>query len=199
MQVSAVAEVRMPHRKKRQKTPREEHTFLAIRFERYEASVEAAVNHNVYAPQLAWNSDEDHPLYEFTTRLTIVGEATYPEKQAGDTYEFTIYADNLGAGDIRATLRDVQARDEYGSPKYRSYRGRQVPIYISPKGMGLIDKIRGEPRWTAWLHVWPCFASDALVLLGNGRPLFLAVHERKHERTQWIQSLSLQTTDPAEE
>lgn len=75
----------------------------------------------------------------------------------------------------------------------------RVPICISPKGMGLIDKIRGEPRWTAWLHVWPCFASEALALCGHGRPLFMAVHERKSDRSRWIQSVCLQTTDPAEE
>lgn len=188
----------MPHRNKRQKLANEEHTFLAIRVESYAASVDAAVNYNVRAPELAWNSDEDDPLYTFTTQLNIVGVATYPKQCEGDTYEFTIYGDNLGSRDIRATLKDVQARDE-GSPKYRTYRGRQVPIYTPPKGMGLINKVRGEPRWTAWLRVWPCFASDALVLLCSARTLFLAVHERKSERNRWIQNLSLQTTDPAEE
>jgi len=189
----------MPRAKKRQKKPGDEHTFLGIRVERYEASMEAGVNHGVYAPQLAWNLDDDHPLYEFNTRLMIVGVATYPEGREGDSYEFRISADNVGAFDIRATLKDVQVRDEHGSPKYRSYRGRQVPVYIPPKGMGLIDKVRGEPRWTAWLRVLPCFASDALVLLRSDRTLFLAVHERKRDRTRWIQSLSLQTTDPSEE
>ncbi len=105
----------------------------------------------------------------------------------------------MGSGDIRATLRDVQERDEYGSPKYRPHRGRQIPVYNPPPGMGLIEKVRGEPRWSAWLHVSPSFASDALGLLSNGRSLFLAIHERKKDRARWVQSVSLQTTDPAEE
>jgi hypothetical protein len=41
----------MPRKSKRQKRPEEEHTHLAIRVERCEASVEAAVNYNVYTPQ----------------------------------------------------------------------------------------------------------------------------------------------------
>ncbi|SIT57844.1 hypothetical protein BQ8794_410011 [Mesorhizobium prunaredense] len=94
--------------------------------ERCEASVEAAVNYNVYTPQSAWNSDDDDPLYRFTTRLAVAGISTYPEERAGDTYEVTIYGDNLGSGDIRATLKDVQARDEHGSPQYRSYRGPDI-------------------------------------------------------------------------
>ncbi|RUX42924.1 hypothetical protein EOA33_30635 [Mesorhizobium sp. M4A.F.Ca.ET.050.02.1.1] len=189
----------MPRKMKRRKQTVEEHTHLGIRVEHYEASVEAAVNYNVYSPQSAWNSDDDDPLYRFTTRLIVAGISTYPEERAGDRYEVTIYGDNLGSGDVRATLKDVQERDEYGSPKYRSYRGRQIPIYNPPSGMGLIDKIRGEPRWTAWLRVSPRFTSDALALFGNGRSLFLAIHERKRDRARWVQSVSLQTTDPAEE
>jgi hypothetical protein len=189
----------MPRKTKRRKQTEEEHTHLAIRVERCEASVEAAVNYNVYSPQSAWNSDDDEPLHRFTTRLTVAGKSTSPDERAGDTYEVTIYGDNLGSGDVRATLRDVQARDEHGSPKYRQYHGRQIPIYNPPPGMGLIDKIRGEPRWTAWLRVSPRFTSDALALLSNGRSLFLAIHERKKDRARWVQSVSVQTSDPAEE
>lgn len=190
----------MPRRTKRRKRPEEEHTHLAIRVEHCEASVEAAINYNVYSPQSAWNANDDDPLHRFTTRLTVAGKSTYPDERAGDTYEVTIYGDNPGSGDVRAaTLRDVQARDEHGSPKYRQYRGRQIPIYDPPPGMGLIDKIRGEPRWTAWLRVSPRFATDALALLTIGRSLFLAIHERKKGRARWVQSVSLQTNDPAEE
>lgn len=187
----------MPRRTKH--PPEEEHTHLAIKVERWETSVEGAVNYNVYAPQSAWNSDDDDPLYRFTTRLTVAGISTCPEERAGDTYEVTIYGDNLGSGDIRATIKDVQERDEYGSPKYRQYRGRQIPIYRPPPGMGLLDKNRGEPCWTAWLRVSPRFMSDALALLSNGRALFLAIHESRTNRTRWVQSVSLKTTDPADE
>ena len=40
----------MPRKRKRQKRPEDDHTYLAIRVERYEASVEGAVNYNVYTP-----------------------------------------------------------------------------------------------------------------------------------------------------
>lgn len=189
----------MPRKTKSPKQPEDQHTHLAIRVERYDTSVEAAINYNAYTPQSAWQSDDDDPLYRFTTRLTVAGISTYPEDRAGDTYEITIYSDNLSSGGIRATLKDVQERDDHGSPKYRQYRGRQIPIYKPPPGMGLIDKIRGDRRWTAWLRASPRFTSDALSLLGNERSLFLAIHERKTNRTRWVQSASLQTTNPAEE
>lgn len=59
--------------------------------------------------------------------------------------------------------------------------------------MGLINKVRGEPRWTAWLYVLPSFARDALALLRCGQAMFLAVNERKSERNRW----DLRATDKA--
>ena len=67
----------MPRKAKRQKKPEQVHTHLAIRVERYEACVGASVNHDVYAPQYAWGSEEDDPLYKFTAQLTLTGTSTY--------------------------------------------------------------------------------------------------------------------------
>ncbi|MBZ9654020.1 hypothetical protein [Phyllobacterium lublinensis] len=189
----------MPQKKKRQNASADEHTFLAIRVDRYEVSVDAAINYNLYSPETAWDLDDGQPIYKFTTRLTVVGVATYPPQQKDDTYEFTIYGNDLGPRNLHATLKDVQARDEHGSLRYRTYRGRQIPIYIPPKGIAFIDKVRGERWWTASLWVLPNFASDLLVVLSSGRPMFLAVDAHKSERSRWIRSLSLQTTDPANE
>jgi hypothetical protein len=80
----------MPRKKNLQTKSGEEHTQLAIRVEHYEARVEASVNHDVYAPQYAWNLDGDDPLYEFTAQLTITGIATYPKDRAGNRYELTV-------------------------------------------------------------------------------------------------------------
>lgn len=187
----------MPRKRKHQ--PEEEHTHLAIKVEHCEASVETRIEPGVYQPQYAWDLDDDAPLHRNTIHLTLVGVATYPEGRAGEAYELTIYGSNSGSRRSEKTIKDLQARDEHGSLKFRSYRGRQIPIYNHPSGMGLIDKVRGEPRFTAWLRVSPPFASDALALMNSGRSLFLAIHERRSKRSRWIQGMSLQTTDPANE
>jgi hypothetical protein len=189
----------MPRKVKRRTKPKEAHTHLAIRVERYEVSVGASINHNVYAPQYAWRLDEDDPIYKFIMHLTITGKSTYPKDRAGETYELTIYGNDAPSQRHNATLKDAQVRDERGSPQYRAYRGRQIPVYDPPKGLGLLSKIRGEPRWAAWLFVPTRCANDMLVLLSQGRDLFLAVHERKNGRTRWLQGMELQTNDPAEE
>ncbi|MER8687981.1 hypothetical protein [Mesorhizobium sp. M1136] len=187
----------MPRKSKH--PPEEEYTHLAIKVAHCEASVETRIEPEIYHPQYAWDLDDDTPLYRITTRLTLAGVATYPEGRAGEAYELTIYGSHSDSRRIKATVKDVQARDERGSRKFRSYRGRQIPIYNPPSGMGLIEKIRGELRWTAWLRVSPLFASDALALVNSGQSLFLAIDERRAKRARWIQGVSLQTTDPADE
>ncbi len=189
----------MPRRKTTRTKSAEETTFLAIRVELYQARTDAAVNHNVYAPGLAWEYDEDDPLYLFGTDLTIFGSATWPEKRAGETFELTIYGADGRTTRRNATLRDVQRRDAHGSRQYRSYRGREIPVFDPPGGMGHLDKVRGQRSWTGAIFTHARFVTDALVLLGQSRPLYVSLDERKRERTRWIRSLTFQTTDPAEE
>jgi len=143
----------MPRRAKRK--PAEEHTHIGIGVDRYQAAVTASINHSVYGPQYALSLNDDDSVYEFTNQVTITGTATYPDERAGDTYEFTIYGDDTPSHHRDAKLKDVQARDKYGSPQYRTYHGREIPVYVAPKGLGMLDKVRGEASWRAWLFVAP--------------------------------------------
>jgi hypothetical protein len=176
------------------------HTQLAIRVEDYEAHIDAGINHVVFGPQYAWRLDDRDPLYLFTTRLVISGTATYPAERAGDRYDLTIHGDDAPSQDVHLTLKDAQKRHKkYGHPQYREYKGRQLPIYEPPSGFGLIEKIRGEKRWTAWIHAPTRFTNELLTLLGHKRQLFLSLRERKKDRARWVQGISLQTTDPMAE
>jgi hypothetical protein len=136
-------EAAMPRKTKGKRRTEEVHSQLAIRVERYGVCVNASINHEVYAPQYAWRLNDDDPIYKFTTQLTITGISIYPKGRAGDIYELTIYGDDAPSLRHNATLRDAQARDERGSPQYRAYRGRQIPVYDCPKGLGLLHKVRG--------------------------------------------------------
>jgi hypothetical protein len=175
------------------------HTHLVLRVVRYEGGVNASVNPYAYEPQYAWDLDDSDPVYEFTAQLTITAISTAPDDRAGNTYELTIYGDDSPRRRHHSILRDVQARDQYGSPQYRQYRGKQVPVFNPPRGLAVLNKIRGEPRWTAWLFVPVRSVSDMLQLFNHGRTLFLAVHERQENRARWVQSVTLQTIDPMTE
>jgi hypothetical protein len=96
----------------------------------------------------------------------ISGTCKYPDKRAGDSYHLTLYGDASPSRGIYAKLKDAQLRDKYGAPKYRTYRGRDIPVYDAPKGLAVLDKVRGKSEWTAWITVTPRLVSDMLGLLG---------------------------------
>lgn len=189
----------MPPKRKQQSKPVEEHSHIAIRVEHYEAEVRARVNYYAYEPQYAYNLDDDDPVYEFTNQVAITGLSVYPSERQGDRYELTIYGTDSPSHRLNEKLKDIQARDDKYSLQYRTYRGKQIPIYVAPNGLGRLEKVRGEKLWKAWLFVTSRFVNDLLVLLGRQRTLFVSLHERKIDRDRWVQGMSVQTTDPSEE
>lgn len=185
----------------RQKAKQPEPTYsrIGVKVESYDARVEADINIEAKDPRYAINLDDRDPVYKYVTRLTIFGAATYPEDRAGQRFEVTVFGDESPSRRVFATLKDIHERGEYGQPLYRQYRGQDLPVFRKPPGLGLLDKVRGEPRWTAWLNVAARLVSDMLVLLGTERDLYLAIEERKIGRTRWVDGICLQTTDPAED
>lgn len=179
--------------------PKEEDTHLALRIEDFEASVFAGINHDALAPEFAWSLDENDPVYKFTNRLWISAVVTWPQKRANEQFELTIVGDDRPSMRLSAKLRDIRETDGSGSPRYRSYRGKEIPVLVPPKGLGSIDKVRGERTWRSWLFVTTHFVDQCRSLLTSTPDLFLAIHEWKSGRSRWVRSVSLQMTDPAEE
>lgn len=185
--------------KKKETQPKPTYSRIGVKVEEYEARVEADINIYAKDPKYAIELDERDPVYKYVTRLKIVGTATYPEDRAGQRIQLDVYGDEAPSRHVFPTLKDLHERGEYGQPLYRKYRGVDLPVFRTPPGLGLLDKVRGEPLWTAWINVAARLVSDMLVLLGTKRDLYLAIDERKIGRTRWVDGVSLQTTDPAED
>ena len=64
-----------------------------------------------------------------------------------------------------ATLDDYHARNADRSPKYRKVRGVSRPVFEPPKGVGHLEKRRGENAWLGFLWVPPTTLNDMLALL----------------------------------
>ena len=104
-----------------------------------------------------------------------------------------------GHSDFELTLADCQVRDDNGMLKYRKARGREIPIYDVPKGIGYIERRRGSSAWWGCVWVKQQTVTDMLTLLPNVRPLFIALHECRIGRTRWIAGLTLVTKNPEDE
>jgi hypothetical protein len=189
----------MTRKKARPKKPEAEYFDIAIRVERYEIRTEASINHHAFHPEYAYELDDNDSVYRFTADLTIFGTAFQPKDRAGHSYEVTVYGDDSPSSSIGIQLKHLHIRDKQGLAEYRTYRGKNVPVYLRPPDLGLLNKERGKSHWTAWVRVLPRLASDMLALLAGGQELYLALTETKDDRARWVRRLSLQTADPSKE
>lgn len=186
-------------KKKSRKKPEVVHETLSIIIDGYEVRSRAGVNHDVLSPEYAFTIDLDDPIYEAVTEFTIEGTGQYPRDREGHKFKVTIYGDDAPSRLMNLRLKDVQERDECGSPKYRTYRKQDVPVFKEVKGMALLSKVRGENAWTAWINVAPRAVTEMLLVLKEERTRYLSIHEVKEARNRWIRSICVQTTDPEDE
>lgn len=189
----------MARKKTRRKKPEEEYFHIAIRVERFETKTEASIHRDTTHPEFAYRLDDSDPVYRFTTELTIFGTAFDPKARAGHTYEIDIYTDDSSSSSLQLQLKDLHSRDERGLTEYRTWRGKEAPVYVKPAGLGPLNKERGRAHWTSWARVLPRSASDMLLMLNSGKDLYLALTETVDERARWLWQLSLQTRDPTTE
>lgn len=187
----------MPRREKRSEKSTDEHTHLSLRIEDHRVRAKAGISLYAHNPQYAWRDTQDEPLYQFETHLKLSTICTDPGNRAGDRYLVSIYSDV--SPDFYRKLKDVQAVNADNVRQYRTYRGRRIPIYKPPLGIGSLEKTRGEASWQGTVWATPSYVSDLMTLLGHHHQLYLKIHEKRIERQRWIQSIGIQTTDPAEE
>jgi hypothetical protein len=176
----------------------DEQTFLGIRVEAYEVAVGKSINVHLFGTPHDYLDDDD-PVFTPEMRIEISGICIYPEARANDKYEITACGEK--ADRTEPKVRDVRARDKNDAPVYRKYRGQHLPVYTRPAGFAVLQKTHGTGEWCAYISVLPQTASEMLATLkeSRSRPIYVSIHERKHDRRRWIQSLYVQTKNPATE
>jgi hypothetical protein len=174
----------------------EEYSLISIRVQNHKARVGASINHR--ANDKRYRHDGLR-VYQFDSSLEIAGLCTYPEERAGEGYSITVYGDRSDEGDLDARLKEYHVKDKHGNPKCRKSGGRYMPVYEIPKGVGFLQKERGENSWNGCAWVPNQTVSMMLTLLVGNGPVFVELHERRVARNRWINGLTLQTTDPAYE
>jgi len=173
----------------------DQYAFLTINVDKFST----AVNTSISGQARERHQDNDNvSLYSFGCSAEIQGTCTYPPERVDENYRIDISTKPQSQLDFDAKLKDTRVRDEHGSFKYRKMRGRSLPVYDIPEGLGLLDKERGTNNWSGWLWVPEQTLTQMLILLTNVKPLYLEIHERKIERTRWINGITLQTIDPNE-
>ena len=180
----------------RAKKPIEDYSLLSIRIQNHKARVGASINHRAKDKR---QQHDDLRVYEFASSLEIGGLCTYPEDRLWQGFFITVYGNQPDTGDLNSRLREYHAKDKNEEPIYRKSRGYHRPVYEVPKGVGLLEKVRGENSWSGWVWVPEMTVAMMLTLLDGSGPVFAELHERRVERNRWINGLAVQTADPAYE
>ena len=176
--------------------PVDQYAFLTISVDKFSAAVNTSINGQARERH---QHNDNVSLYSFGCSVEIQGFCTYPPERVHESYRIDISTNPQSQLDFDAKLKDTRVRDEDGSFKYRKVRGRSLPVYDIPEGLGLLDKERGTTNWNGWLWVPEQTLTQMLILLTNVKRLSLEGHERKIGRRHWINELRLQMTDPNEE
>ena len=155
--------------------------LLSIPLSGFGASVDASVNHEARDKRHHY---ADPKIYQFHTSVELEGVCDYPEERSGDSYIISVHGWENEEGKFKVRLSDRHVLDEDGARKYRKVRGEEIPVYDVPDGLGLIEKVRGEKRWSGFCWVSPGTVSDMLALLPHVSPLYMAIHECKVGRTR---------------
>jgi hypothetical protein len=143
---------------KRRKKKEPDYAFIAIKVDDYSVRVDAGINTSLLGTPRYIN-DEEEPVHEFETKLEITGLCTAPEDRAGYRFDIHMYgAQNIDQRTPR--IKDLHERDKESDHRYRTYRGREYPVYAPPTPVAYIDKIRGKNRWVTWLWVPPRMVVD---------------------------------------
>ena len=123
-----------------------------------------------------------------------------PDDRAGERYEITLHGGSKDTDDVLGQrIRDLHRKSKDGSHEYKQYRGGTYPVYEDPPKLGLVEKVRGERSWIAWASVHHQMVTDALILLGDDKPSYVSIHEKKVGRYRWVRSISALNVDPAVE
>lgn len=178
---------------------RDEHTFLAIRVDSHEIAVGRSINSALVGNTIIQNLDDDSPVFTSTIQIDISGTCMVPASRATGKYTLAIRSTQIRP--LEPKVRDIRVRGKDNLPAYRQHRSRQIPVCKCPLGFSTLEKIRGANAWHAAISVPKCTASDILAMLAQSasRPIYVFVHEHRHEGDRWIRELYVQTKNPAEE
>lgn len=135
-------------------------------------------------------------IYQFDGALTLAGSVSWPNGRAGESYKITVYGCQQGTHHLDITLARFASQDEHGNARHRTVRGRSVPDYDPPLGIGVLEKCRGQTYRAGAVWVPDTLLTQMLMLVLDRRPLYMQISELRAERRRWITKLTLRTDRP---
>ncbi|RLW63948.1 MAG: hypothetical protein B6D73_14260 [gamma proteobacterium symbiont of Stewartia floridana] len=182
---------------KRGKLSRNQYVSFSIRVNDYSARSDAGINSSLLSHPCDVK-DESELVHHFETKLEIIGECIDAGDSSGHRFDIYLFGDSK-VNERIPRIRDLQERDSEGEDIYRTYRGKQYPVYKQPPAVAYLEKIWGKDRWLSSIWVTPQIVTDALLILSGLKQAYVSIHTIKEKRHYRILNLSVQTVNPTEE
>lgn len=176
-------------RKTKKKTNVEEHEHITVEITGYQVAIDAGRNYELANMKLC---DSDTKVFRCDSRVEITGICIYPQDIIGHTHSISIIGTESYDDRYSLTLHDCQAMDGFRRI-CKTVKGKEVPVYELPDGIGYIEKRRGEKSWSGAAWVQPRSVTDMLATLPHIKPLYLEIHRVKKEKSYLIRTISLTT------
>ena len=173
-----------------------EYSFTAIQITNYDIYIDSSINYEVRDKR---HHFDDAKIYDFSSYIKFHGSCMDSQGINDRKYEIIAYGSEAQPGDFDLKLSDCHLQDEKGFRQFRKYRGREVPIYNIPNGIGMLTRLKGSQITFGSAWVSPETITNMLAVLPHVSPIYLSIHERLIEGQRWIIGLTLQTSDPDEE
>jgi hypothetical protein len=167
--------------------------YLTLKVEDFSVEVSTAVNPEARKPS---QEDDSVDLYDYGSFIQITAICTSPEDHVNQRFGITVLRNRPHAVDFDATLRNVRLRDQDGTPTYRERRGRPLPLYDIPPGFTLLNRRRGTVDWEGAVWMPEQTITQLLMVLMPRKPLYLQIVVRTIDRERWLDSVTVQTSDP---
>lgn len=188
----------MAKKTKQRRKKQAEHTHLGIAIDHYDVRVHAGINLQLIG-SASIDFQNQEPVYVFGTTIDLNGRCISPADRAGDRYDIRLYGESGSSPKLEAKVADLRKRNKEGEIQYRKRASGMHPIYEDPPPLAYLEKVRGEPRWNAWVWVAAQLVSDCLQVLQLNKQSYVHINERKIDRQRQIRSLSIQTVDPQDD
>ncbi|MEW8026286.1 MAG: hypothetical protein AB2806_00905 [Candidatus Thiodiazotropha sp.] len=173
------------------------HTDLTIAIDRHDVRLTAGHNLNLLGSNRHFIDDEEL-VFRFDSTIEMSGLCISPDKRAGDRYDITMISADPESIELTLKIKDTQERDKDGSPRYKKLKSGNYPVYKKPPSIGVLDKVRGEQRFTYWIWASPQMVTDCLILLSHYKQLYASILEEREARQRRVKYFTVQTTNPNE-
>lgn len=133
-------------------------------------------------------------VFSISLSVELQCRAVYSDTRQGNAFDVHLFHSPEGREAL--TLGDCVVRNKDGSPSYRTIRGFREPQYRLPTGVAVIEKARGNDRWSSFVQLPDGQMAFVMQMLHCSKPVYVSFHEMRENRRRWMLQFEMSHRHP---